>query len=592
MKILGLHDGHGSSVSLLIDGEIRACYEEERFSRLKGDSGFPLKAASQLKIDFPNDFNDIDAIAVSTMNHDFSLFATKRYPLFGIKQFLIEEERYWVPTLINGKKLDYLDVMSDFVDYNYSPYDLNSIKDKKNYSEIRSMRKVYIANYFGVDQTKVFFVDHHTCHAHHAFFSSPLRENVLIITMDGAGDNTNATIHTVKDDGKLKCEYRTGICNIGRVYQYITQCLGMKQSEHEYKVMGLAAYAKEHYITEPLKVFEETYYVDGLEFKSKVPIDNHYQYFKERLEGFRFDAIAGAVQRWSENLIVGWVKNWIKHTGLKNIVFSGGVALNIKASKKIAELDEVNNIFVCMAGGDESTSIGAAQYIWNKLDNNPKILQPITKPYLSAGFNSSDIDEALKRKIVKNNYDISKNIKPKKIAELLAEGNIVAFMSGKMEFGPRSLGHRSILADPRDINIVSTINEAIKNRDFWMPFTPSILDEYKDIYLMNPKNLYSPYMTMAFESTDRAQKDLPAAIHSVDKTIRPQIVYKELSPVYYQIIKEFELITGAGALLNTSFNIHGKPIVYKPIHAVEEVLSHELADLRYVVFEDILLSKR
>ena len=99
-------------------------------------------------------------------------------------------------------------------------------------------------------------------------------------------------------------------------------------------------------------------------------------------------------------------------------------------------------------------------------------------------------------------------------------------------------------------------------------------------------------MTMAFESTDRAQKDLPAAIHSVDKTIRPQIVYKELSPVYYQIIKEFELITGAGALLNTSFNIHGKPIVYKPIHAVEEVLSHELADLRYVVFEDILLSKR
>lgn len=591
MVIIGLQDGHGASVALLIDGKVIKIAEEERFSRIKGDSGFPVHAMNYIMDVYVEAIRKVDYVAVGYRDLPFAHFATKRYPYFGIKDFLIEEERYWIPTLLKEKKIDYLEVMKEYVDFSFSSYPLSSIKDPCNLEEVRRMRQSFIAEYLKISPEKVVFVDHHTCHAHHAYFSSPLREDVLILTMDGFGDGTNATVHVVGDDGRLKCLYRTDLCNIGRIYQYITLLLGMKPAEHEYKVMGLAPYAKEHSIKEPLKIFEATYYVEGLEFKIDKPIKNHYQYFKERLEGFRFDAIAGALQRYTENLLAEWTKNWIEYTGLRNVVFSGGVALNIKASKRMAELPELKNMFVCMGGGDESLAVGAAQYQFSHVAT-PSRLQPTTLPYLGAGFNEKDIKEALELPVIQKNYNVIGQVSYKDIAKLLADGNIVALMIGDMEFGPRALGHRSIIADPRDLKIIRAINEAIKNRDFWMPFTPSILEERAGDYLINPKGLTSPYMTIAFDTTGLARKDLAAAVHPYDLTIRPQLVTKEYSPEYYEIIKEFENLTGVGGVLNTSFNIHGKPIVYKPINAVEEVLSHESVYLKYVLFKDILIKRK
>lgn len=591
MIVLGLQDGHGAGVALLVDGEIISVNEEERFTRIKGDSGFPKKSIDFLINKYGHYVKKSDYIVIGFRDQEFKLFATKRYPCFGVRQWLIEEERYWIPTLVNNEKVDYLKVMNEYVDYSLNEYPLGSIINPDDLEEVRKMRGAFTAKYLNIPEEKIVFVDHHTCHAHHAYFSSPLRENVLIITMDGFGDGTNATIHVVdKDNNRLKCLYRTNQCNIGRVYQYVTLLLGMKPAEHEYKVMGLAPYAKEYSIKEPLEIFKETYYIDKLEFKIDKPIRNHYQYFKKRLEGYRFDAIAGALQKWTEELIVEWTKNWIKHTGLNNIVFSGGVALNIKVSKCIADLPEVKNIFICQGGGDESLAIGAAQYQYGQVDS-PLKLKPIRTPYLSDGFDENDIMEALEDPVIRNNYSITENVTYREIAEILASGEIVAFMTGNMEFGPRALGHRSLLADPRELKIVKIINDAIKNRDFWMPFTPSILEERAADYLVNPKNLMAPYMTLAFDSTERAQNDLAAAIHPQDMTIRPQIVNKDVSPEYYSIIKEFENITGVGALLNTSFNMHGRPIVYKPIHAVEEVIKNELVNLKYIVFDRTLLKK-
>lgn len=363
----------------------------------------------------------------------------------------------------------------------------------------------------------------------------------------------------------------------------------MQPEQHEYKVMGLAAYAKEHYIEEPLKVFEGMYKIDGLTIKPLLDITNHYQYLRRELEGYRFDAIAGAVQRFTENILTEWVRNWTLETGLSKVILTGGVALNIKASKIISELDSISNIHVAIASGDESISIGAAQYLWNE-SQNPMILKPIDSPYLGQGYNSEDINEALEHPFVKQHYDIVENCSSKDIAEILARGEIVAYMQGRMEFGPRALGNRSILASPIDTGIVQVINTAIKNRDFWMPFTPSILDEFADEYIVNPKNIDARYMTMAFNSTDAAKTNLRAAIHQVDSTLRAQIVYKDLNPNYHDIISEFSKITGVGALLNTSLNIHGKPIVHKPIDVIDEILLHPLVELKYFVFDNYLIS--
>ena len=370
----------------------------------------------------------------------------------------------------------------------------------------------------------------------------------------------------------------------------LTLLLGMKPAEHEYKVMGLAAYSKEQYILGPLEVFRDTYKVEGLEFKIDRPIKNHYQYFKKRLEGFRFDAIAGALQAWTEELLCQFVSNWIEETGLNNVVFSGGVALNIKAGKKISELDCVQDIFIPVAGGDESTSLGAAQYVFCQLDQ-PENLKEVTTPYISASFSEVDVEKALDHSFLQNKFLVERNVSDQKVAKLLSNGHVVGRMHGSMEFGPRALGHRSLLADPRSTSVVAKLNETIKNRDFWMPFTPSILDEYADKYLVNPKGLSSPYMTMAFESTAQAKIDLPAAMHAYDGSIRPQIVTEEFNADYYFLLKAFERETGIGGLLNTSFNIHGKPIVHRPIDVIEEVLMHELVDLKFVMINDILVSR-
>lgn len=590
MIIIGLHDGHGASACILKNGLPVVAIEEERLTREKGCSGYPKLAVEWLKSNYPDEMNAIDAVAVATKHHDFSFFATKRYPRYSIQDFLDEERLFWVPTLCRDERLNYLEVMSHKVDLQHDHYPLMTIKDRKNKSEIQNMRAHFISEDLCIQEKKIIFVDHHTCHAHHAYFSSPLRNNCLIITMDGSGDGLNCTVSDIGSGGGLRKLYSTDLCNIGRVYQFITLLSGMKPAEHEYKVMGLAAYTKDQYISGPLEVFRQTYFVDGLNFKINNPIKNHYQYFRKRLEGFRFDAIAGALQKWTEELLSQFVENWVEETGHRNVVFSGGVALNIKACKRLSELNCVDDIFVSLAGGDESTSIGAAQYVYCQR-NNPDDLVQITFPYLSAGYTDKDVEEALSHSFVKENFLITKEVSNHDIAKILSNGYVVGLIYGKMEFGPRALGHRSLLADPRSKNVVAKINETIKNRDFWMPFTPSILEEYADKYLINPKKLKSPYMTMAFDTTTQAKIDLAAAIHAYDETVRPQIVTKEYSPNYYLLLKAFEKETGVGGLLNTSFNIHGKPIVHKPIDIIEEVLMHDLVDLKYVVIDNILLTK-
>ena len=334
----------------------------------------------------------------------------------------------------------------------------------------------------------------------------------------------------------------------------------MKPLEHEYKLMGLAPYAKTSHSIDAYDVFSEIFEIDGIEFKWKNKPKDSYFHFKERLEGMRFDNIAAGLQKWVEDSLCKWLSNVIKETGISRVVLSGGVTMNVKAIGKVASLPCVKELFVPGTGSDESCCMGAA--IGAMLHfNNGKIKKTPKISSLYLGPSVEDDNEVLTEAEEHPDFEVYRNISNEKIAELIAQGIVIGRCVGRMEFGQRALGNRSILADPRNIDVTFQINNMIKRRDFWMPFAPVVLDTYVDKYLLNPKKIHSPHMTIAFETTSEGWKHLRGGCHQADHTARAQIVKEKENQELYALIQAFAKLTGVGGLINTSFNLHGYPIV-------------------------------
>ena len=581
MNILGINEGHMSSACLIKDGVLVAAVCEERFTRNKNEQGYPERAIEYCLKEGKITNNEIDCVATATKELQAVLEATQRYRRFTISDYIKENNEYWKPKLLENKEVNYFDLFPELPN-NY--YDFSFLKEEtdseqsyitnKKWSELFQKERVKnLRRQLNISEDKIFFVDHHTGHAHYAYFMSPYRKNVLILTADAWGDGCNCSIW-VGNENNLELHHKSANNTLARIYRSMTLLLGMKPNEHEYKVMGLAPYATEYYSRKPYEVFKDTLYVDGIDFEYKQKPKDNYFWFKERLKDCRFDGIAGGLQRFIEEMMAEWAKNTLNHFGLDTLVLSGGLALNIKANKLISELNNVHKFFVPSAGGDESQSIGSALYLFNKLDKKNKFELPLHD------YHGPPIDDSLNNIIHKLNLEkdfvIKNNISNLEIAEFLKNDLIIGRCNGRAEFGPRALGNRSILANPSNIKNVTKINNKIKYRDFWMPFTPSILSERASDYIKNPKNLASPFMTIAFDSTELARRDLVAAIHPADYTIRPQFVDKQSNPGYYDLIKKFEGLTGIGGLLNTSMNLHGEPIVTNSSDAIHTLINSEL----------------
>jgi carbamoyltransferase len=413
--------------------------------------------------------------------------------------------------------------------------------------------------------------------------------------LDGEGDMLCATVNIY--DGKTnsfkKISETDKGASLGYLYALATLYLGMKPNQHEFKVMGLAPYAKKDKVEETYEKIKDILWVDGLEFKSKFRMQYADYFFADKMKFTRFDNVAGAVQKLSEELTLKWVSNAIKKTGIKNIALSGGVFMNVKANQRISEMPEVEEMFCVPSAGDESTAIGACMFGYkkyceqNKLEFKPLAIEDL---YLGPEYNQKYVENLIETKNLAKKYKITylKNVN-KEIARLLANGEIVARCSGRSEWGARALGNRSILANPVNGDTIRILNETIKDRDFWMPFTPSIIEEDISKYSLNPKKIKAPYMAITFNSTEKARKELPAAMHPYDFTIRPQAVYKSWNPDYHEVISEFKKKTGTGALLNTSFNLHGEPNVLTPEDAFHTV---ENSSLKYLVLGNYLFEKR
>lgn len=582
--ILGVQEAHDASTCVMIGGRVVAAAQEERFTGLKGDYGLPVQAITACLRKAALEAGDIDEVVLASHAWNPVLTKIKRNANFSVDDWVKEQREYWYPTLFEGKRVRYYDLFRDRPDFKYDErYPtgglLDGYMDPEEMEQMAPVRRETVAEFLGIDASKVRTVTHEDCHAYYAYFGSPMRGEVLCLTAEGLGDYSNGTVSRFNEDGRKEFAH-TRENHLGHIYQYITLLLGMKPAQHEYKVMGLAPYANEHEVEKSYRVFERVLKVDGLNIVFDRQPRDLYFHFREALEGHRFDGIAGAVQKFLEDVLTTWVRAAVKETGLSRIVMAGGVAQNVKAMMQLVQLPEVEDLFVCPAAGDTSLPIGACYLAMHEYivanDLSTDLLEPLSHVYLGPDFSEDDHEEAIRESGATKRYFVSPEMTADGVAAILATGKIIARCAGNMEFGMRALGNRSIMADPRNPETVRRINSAIKFRDFWMPFTPTLLAERAADYLENPKGVSSPFMTMAFETRPQAHRELPAALHPADLTVRPQILDRSANPEYYDIIKAFEKRTGVGGILNTSFNLHGAPIVLGPREALNTMDDSEL----------------
>jgi len=565
MIILTINEDHNATAALLKDGKVLYAASEERITRHKNDIGYPYKTIDEALKKTNIKPEEIDYVGYTCGIGNPADIKVKRITNFKIFDYIREMREYWYPILIQKKPSTFWQGIirePRFQKPNGEYHDFSFLytTPEEEWGELFQKERInVVVKQLGISAEKVVFLNHHTCHAYYAYYASEVdkKNTVAIVTADGWGDGENGTIWMAKD-GVLKKVKGTALCNVARIYRYITLLLGMKPFEHEYKVMGLAPYAKD-YITEPAyNIFKETLVVDGIDFKwNKEPSDMYF-YFKEKLEGVRFDGIAGGLQKWMEEILVTWIGNILEHLKTDTLVYSGGLAMNVKANKAISEIPELKKFFVPPSGGDESTTIGAGYALSVKHGVTP---EPIEHVYLGYTISEEEIEKLLEDHDISGTYKVIKEVSNETVANLLQKNKVIARCTGAMEFGARALGNRSILCNPSTIENIKLVNDKIKYRDFWMPFTPSILDYRANDYLVNPKNLEAVYMTIAFDSTDLGREHLKAAIHPQDETVRPHIVTKISNPDYYDLIESFQKLTGIGGLLNTSLNLHGEPIV-------------------------------
>jgi carbamoyltransferase len=591
--ILAISVSHNASAALMLNGEIVVAVCEERSKRQKNYMGYPKNAIEYCLKTAGIVGSELTAVAYTTYQNSGVLTKSKTVTSFSLQDYWeYYGDKYFRRKLANEDTLDYLKWLRDDPKFNVSEehFDFSYLTDEVlndpdlDEELFRQEQSRVLSLHLGINRDKIIFLDHHTCHAFYSYYGSPFRDkDCIIITLDGWGDGRNQTVWKVSNE-KFELIAESAQNDIGRIYKMATLLLGMRPDEHEFKVMGLAPYAKEKYVENARKPLENISKISDMRIVSHKRPDDLFSYLEEKWKFERFDNIAGAVQSYTEDLVCQLVEDIYQKTGIRRFVLGGGIAMNIKMNKAISELDCVDEIFVCGSSGDESLSIGGC-YV---LNSAPTTNKPLSNLYL--GYDVSGEVNQININDLENEFIVKTETSSEIVAGLIADGEIVACIQGRAEFGARALGNRSILADPRKRESVQRINEAIKNRDFWMPFALSILKEKSSQFILNPKNLDSPHMAISLDAEPSQHDKIIAGIHPYDKTVRPQFVEMKESPNYYELISHFEKITGIPALLNTSFNLHGEPIVDNINDAIR---TFRLSGLDHLYIENsILISKK
>ena len=573
-QVTGIHLGHNAAAALVENGKLVFAMQEERLSRVKNQGGLPLLTLDHIAgLSRERDENPVSrAVALGGKNLSHCYWR---------REDILRTAGSGSPTFVGRAK--------------------NLARSNAAISEWVNQRKwsgiaQSLPPVLGESAVPVHGLDHHLCHASSAYFGwGNMNDDVLVLTCDGAGDRLCATVNIARN-GKIR---RVAAVDeghsIGALYGKITYLSGMVPMEHEYKLMGLAPYAEKARESQALsETFEELFSFNRNNpmlwerADHCPPLQFSADFLSEMLRRKRFDHIAGGVQLFVERFLVRWVQNCIAETGVRRIALSGGVFMNVKANQKILNLPEVEELFIFPSCGDETNSIGAAWLLDHRLTK--KTPEKLGAFYLGTKYSDAQIEDAVRTYKFRSKLEIKlESDIEQSIAELLAKAKVVARFKGRMEFGARALGNRSILANPAVPGVVKIINEMIKCRDFWMPFAPSVLAERSDRYFLKPKPVEAPYMILTLDSRPEKRDAMAAAIHPYDATGRPQEVYESWNPEYHRLISYFEQITGEAIILNTSFNLHGEPVVCSPDDALRVF---DVSGLEYLALGNFLLSKK
>jgi len=575
MTILGINAYHAdSSAAIFVDGKLVAAIEEERFRRVKHWAGFPARAIEFCLKEAGIGFEQVDHFAIG------------RDP----KAKFINKILY----LAKNPGGSFSAISSRL----------------KNSKKVASLENE-LATLSGLNpsffKNKINQIEHHRSHLASAFFASPFEE-AACVSIDGSGDFTTTMIAVGKGNQIEVLDSVDFPHSLGIFYTAFTQLLGFPHYGDEYKVMGMAPYGEPKYVDNLKEVIhlkndglfrlDLSYFRKGTEgiisyneehIPEVQPVYNNKMIGlfgpprkkEEPLTQYHKD-LAASVQKMTEEVIFHILNSLQKRTGLKNLCLAGGVAQNSVANGKIRANTSFKNVYIPSAGHDAGISMGAALFVHNQLLKKER-MPAIKSAYTGSHFNNEEIRQFLCSKEI-HFCQLEDEVLFDKVTDCLINGGVVGWFTGRAEFGPRALGGRSIIADPRRADAKEILNLKIKRRESFRPFAPSILKEYVSEYFEWSDEV--PFMEKVFPIKESKRKEIPAVTH-VDGTGRLQTVDKELSPRYYQLIETFRQKTGVPVLLNTSFN-ENEPIVNSPADALNCYLRTEMDML---VMENIIVSR-
>ncbi len=566
MLVLGIWDGHDSGIVLLKDSEVLFSINEERLSRRKLEISFPARSIEYSLRYLGLKKEDVGVIAFSTTE-----FAKTLWRVFP---FL--KESYY---LIRRKKKDYSS--------------LNSIKKKLKYkiTELqldplsRFISKTILKKELkklGFRDFKLLAYDHHLCHAVSAAFTSGFDKS-LVITIDGIGDSLSGTINKF-ENGKLeRIKTISGSDSFGIFFEHVTNLMNMRELEDEGKVMALANYALQ--IEDEKNPLLDFFKVEGLNVKAKYGSLRTYKELKKILWKYPSEQFAYMAQRTLEVKITELVKNAIKETAIRNICLTGGTCSNIKVNMLLKNLPQVDDIYVFPHMGDGGLAMGSAMLANFELNGIYKY--DFNNVFLGPRYSNDYIKTVLKKGELNNvKYEYINDIE-KEIAKILSEGNIVLWFQGRMEYGPRALGNRSILAPPHSEEIKTELNLIQKKRVWYQPFCPTMLLDDAKVLLEDLKGTPNEFMTMGY-MVEREKQKLVKGVINIDGSCRPQII-TDYGSRYARLLLEYKKLSGIGVILNTSFNLHGEPLVCSPEDALN---TFSRTPAKYLVLENYLLRKK
>ncbi len=572
MNVLGLGGavGHDPSAALVVDGKVIAAADEERFNRNKHAKGLQAELATQYCLRQAG-LKPADVQVVAYPFAPVSFFNPGRWHY--ARRHWYAPDRAFV-ALFNGNR-----------------------RFRRNAQAVFAMLERV-----GIDRRRIRFVpvEHHLAHASSAYHLSGYPD-AAIMSVDGVGEYCTTWFGQGRG-GAIEClrEFYSPD-SLGGFYGAITEFLGFEMLDGEFKVMGMAPYGDaQRFDLRDLIRWNES----GFQINTRLVNCIGVRRYKHQGKGMWFSPglvqrwgpvregdeidepyvhIAAAVQKTLEEIVLGLVKHYLGDAiaRTKRLCYAGGVALNVKCNQRLVQmLGPGHELFVQPAANDSGTSLGAATYAAHQLGDS---IQPMEHAYLGPDYTSAEIEAALRKRGVA--FEKCASI-TEVAADLLAAGEVVSWFQGRMEFGPRALGNRSILGNPASRGVADRINAQIKYRERWRPFCPSMLDTVAPDILGSRHP--SPYMTFTFDVTESWKARIPEVVHE-DGTARPQIVTARSNPRYYELLQKFERRTGLGVLLNTSLNRRGEPMVCSPEDALNMFFG---SDLQILAIGDYLVKKK